>query len=428
MECGSASYRFQIIHYPNPKRRLASPHSKGERGYNRRVFLFAVALSLAPHVFVGGEPPPRVAAQASLPPCSIVSTFPNFLTEGPVDDALHAPSTGAMRAVLLFAEFPDAPATETTNALFETIGPDSQEWLHEASHGRFTLEITPVHRWYRMPLPSRTYGLEVPTFASQRAYAEELVRLADADVDFSAFDTILIASPPNASIPNSPTFLAYPGGGVRTNEKELRWGVTFGVDVRVPQWGGRILAHETLHMLGLPDLYRFGLAFPEAFRDAGGWDHMSWLRPAAHPLVWHKRKLGWIDESQIVCAQHTTDIPLQPSASTGGVKAVLVQIDADTMLVAELRKPVAFDARLCDSGVLLYTVEASAFTGNGPVTVHTGGSRDNGACGPKFDATFDLRDGKIATFTHPQATIEVHANDVVRVIVPNKPKRRAVRR
>ncbi|HEX7810072.1 MAG TPA: hypothetical protein VF608_15155, partial [Thermoanaerobaculia bacterium] len=359
------------------------------------------------------------------------SDFRVFLTEGPVDEALHAPSTGTMRAVMLFADFPDAHATETTNALLQTIAPESQEWLRETSHGRFEVDVTAIHRWYRMPLPSASYGLNSPTFALQRAYAEELVRLADADVDFSAFDAILIASPPGASIPNSPTFLAYPGSGVRTNEKELRWGVTFGGDVRVSEWGGRILAHETLHMLGLPDLYRYGVpGFPDAFRDAGGWDHMSWLRPAAHVLAWHKRKLGWIDESQVVCAQSTRDVALDANASNEGVKAVLVQIDADTMLVAELRKPVAFDARLCDSGVLVYTVDASAASGNAPVTVEAA-SLEEGAdlfrCGPKHAATFDVRAGKLATFTHPAATIEVHADDTVRVILPAARKRRAVR-
>lgn len=391
------------------------------------MFLAAAALALAPHVFVGGEPPPHAVARATLPPCSIVSPQRNFLTEGPVDEALHAPSLGTMRAVMLFADFPDAPATESTNELLATIAPETQEWLHETSHGRFALDVTPLHRWVRMPLPSSAYGLAVPTFAAQRAYAEELVKLVDADVDFSTFDTILIASPPAAAIPNSPTFLAYPGGGVRTNEKELRWGVTFGNDVRVPQWGGRILAHETLHMLGLPDLYRFGLGFPDAFFDAGGWDHMSWLRPAAHLLAWHKRKLGWIDESQVVCAQKTIDVTLHASAANDGVKAVLVPIDADTILVAELREPVAFDARLCDSGVLIYTVDATTFTGNGPVIVQAASNAINSECGPKFEATYDLRDGKIATFTHPSATIEVHADAVVRVLLPNKPKRRAVR-
>ncbi|HEX7828374.1 MAG TPA: hypothetical protein VF787_01900, partial [Thermoanaerobaculia bacterium] len=188
---------------------------------------------------------------------------------------------------------------------------------------------------------------------------------------------------------------------------------------------------ETLHMLGLPDLYRYGVpGFPDAFRDAGGWDHMSWLRPAAHVLAWHKRKLGWIDESQVVCAQSTRDVALDANASNEGVKAVLVQIDADTMLVAELRKPVAFDARLCDSGVLVYTVDASASSGNAPVTVEAA-SLEEGAdlfrCGPKHAATFDVRAGKLATFTHPAATIEVHADDTVRVILPAARKRRAVR-
>lgn len=363
------------------------------------------------HVFVGGEPPPRVAIAAA-GPCSIAPPFPLFLSEGPTDTALHAPSTGTLRAVMLFADFPDARATETTQALFHTIVAESQQWLAEVSHGRFLLDVTRVDRWYRMPLTSAAYGLEQPTFESQRNYAHDLISLADAEVDFSGFDVLLIASPPGARIPLSPTFLAYPGAGIMTNEKELRWGVTFGTDVRVSEWGGRILAHEVQHMLGLPDLYRFGaLVFPDFIRDAGGWDLMSWLRPAGHDFVWHKRKLGWIDESQVVCAMTSAEVELRASSSADGVKGVIVPIDSDTAIVAELRQPLARDANLCDSGVVIYTVDASTATGNGPVKVHPAGAGENvetmNRCGPAYDAAYGVRAGKPSRFTNGAIAIEV---------------------
>ena len=391
--------------------------------------LAAAALALAPHVFVGGQATPAVHAAATSP-CDIRSANAVFLTEGPTDMALHAASTGTLRAVMLFADFPDAPATESTAQLFDRIVVESQQWLHEVSHGRFTFAVDRIDRWYRLSLPSASYGLESPTFDAQRRYGEELVKLADAEVDFTPYDVLLIASPPGARIPLSPTFLAYPGAGVRTNERELRWGVTFGTDVRVSDWGGRILAHEVQHMLGLPDLYRFGsLTYPDFIRDVGGWDHMSWLRPGAHDLVWHKRKLGWVDASQLVCATTSVEVDLRASASQEGTKAVVVPLDEDTALVAEVRKPIARDANLCDSGVLVYTVDAATATGQGPVLVHAAADGEN-QCGPIYDATYDVRAGKPSRFTKDHVTIDVlsssEAGARVRV-TRGQPRRRAVR-
>jgi M6 family metalloprotease-like protein len=399
------------------------------------VFLAAAALALAPHVFVGGEPRAMVEPAQTSSPCHIRSANAVFLSEGPTDMALHVRSTGTLRAVMLFAEFPDAPATESTSALFETIVPQSQEWLHEVSHGRLTFAVDRVDRWYRLPLPSQSYGLEFPTFDSQRAYAEELVKLADAEVDFTPYDVLLIASPPGARIPLSPTFLAYPGAGIRTNEREVRWGVTFGTDVRVADWGGRILAHEVQHMLGLPDLYRFGsLSFPDFIRDAGGWDLMSWIRPGAHDLVWHKRKLGWVDESQIVCATTSVEVELRASASQEGPKAIVMPLDGDTALVAEVRKPVDRDAKLCDSGVLVYTVDAATATGQGPVVVHAAGTGEDpqtmNRCGAIYDAAFDARAGKPSRITQGNIVIDVLSSNETgaRVrVTRGQPRRRAIR-
>jgi M6 family metalloprotease-like protein len=383
-----------------------------------------------PHVFTSPAPERAFVRAQAAGPCSIEPRFQNFLTEGSTDPLWHPPSTGTMRAVMLFVDFPDAPATETPASLYDRIVPQTQQWLSESSHGRLALEVTRFDTWRRMPLTSAAYGFNALTFEKQRRYLQDAANLADASVDFSSYDVLLVVSSAAAQIPVSPTYLSVAGFGVQTAEKELRWGVTFGNDVRVDDWGGRILAHELGHVVGLPDLYRFGgLPFPNFVQDAGGWDLMSWLRPGAHPIVWHKRKLGWIDESQIVCATGAvTEAALVPSASESGVKAIVVPIDSDTVLVAERREPVGNDAKLCDSGMIVYTVEASASTGFGPVVVHSAGSGADpntmNRCGPIYDAPFDpgirYADGNI--------TIERLTSDRVRVTRAVPHKRRAVRR
>jgi hypothetical protein len=56
---------------------------------------------------------------------------------------------GPLRAVLLFVDFADAPATESAASLFERMGPAAEAWVSEVSYGRAALELDPVLRWYR---------------------------------------------------------------------------------------------------------------------------------------------------------------------------------------------------------------------------------------------------------------------------------------
>ncbi len=101
---------------------------------------------------------------------------------------------------------------------------------------------------------------------------------------------------------------------------------------------------------------------------------MSLIRTAPHDLAWHKWKLGWLDTSAIYCATSTAEVVLTPISTSPGTKAIVVKIDADTALVAELRRQTGADSRLCDSGLLVYTVEASVASGAGPVQVHSAGT------------------------------------------------------
>jgi len=151
----------------------------------------------------------------------------------------------------------------------------------------------------------------------------------------------------------------------------------------------------------------------DIFRDAGGWDIMSWTKPAAHFLAWHKWKLGWLDASQILCLNagqlEETITPLEVS---GGVKAIAVLTSASTAYVVEVRQLMGQDSRLCDKGVLVYTVDAAARSGYQPIVVkpaQQGSDREQiNKCGPLYDATLDLGPGEVSKFEVPgRLTVEV---------------------
>ena len=336
--------------------------------------------------------------------------------EGATDYTLHLQPTGELKAVMIFVDFPDAPQSETTSSLYDLLVPNSVNWYAEASYGRMSLNVTPLHAWFTMPQNSAAYGFgDGLTFAEHRAYIADAIAVSDAAVDYSQYQIVYVVASKHSAIGYSPAFHAYSGSGVDADGIEIRHSATFGADIRNvrPNYGSHVLIHETGHLIGLPDLYEWGKPLYEAIRFAGGWDMMSFVTPGAHFLAWHKRKLGWLDPDQVVClgGSGTVEEILTPVAVEGGVKALVVPLGPSTAYVIESRRKIGQDARLCDEGVLIYSVDARVPNGAGPILLaaaHDGTDPEKiDACGPLYDAPFDLGAGEVASYTDAAAGITV---------------------
>jgi hypothetical protein len=133
------------------------------------------------------------------------------------------------------------------------------------------------------------------------------------------------------------------------------------------------LIHETLHTMGLPDLYVVGAPTPEAqFEPVGPWDIMSDTRHGGL-TGWHRRQLGWLDTTQVRCATPGKfDVTLGPldSVAPGQPKVIVIRTSLSQAYVVEVRRRAGRDGRLCDpGGVLVYKVDARVGTGRAPVRV-----------------------------------------------------------
>jgi M6 family metalloprotease-like protein len=357
-------------------------------------------------------------------PCSptLFSPFTFDMNEGTNFSPLPLAATGSLRAVMLFVDFPDLPGAESTERLYNSIVPRSRSWFTEASYGRASLDVTPVHRWFRMPQGSRAYGFgDGVSFDEQRHYIASAVAAADATFDFSPFEIIYIVAARGSDLERSSAFHATEHDGITVDGTELRYGSTFGEDIRNPdpRYPANVLIHETGHVLGLPDLYDTeSPVYPSLQRYAGGWDMMSSTGPGAHFLAWHKWKLCWLDQTQLTCVHGpgTMTTTLTPLARRGGLKAVVVPTGPSSTLVVEARRKLGHDARLCEQGILVYSVDATILSGHGPVRIRAAqrdrsGERIN-ECGLLSEAPFDHATGEVARYADSAAgvTIDVLAS------------------
>ena len=409
-----------------PVRNLLDPRH-GAAG----VALLAAIAASASHATAASAAarPPRDAVTCQLSPM-----IPGWLNEGiPTDFEVFLEPDRALKAVMLFVDFPDAPIAATdpewqsVDSYVELHQPGA-EWLRSASYGAVDIAITPVDAWYRMGHPSTTYGLDrAATFEEHVAYLGEAVALADSDVDFSEYDIVYVVTGPNATgISNSPAYIDASDSRILADGTTIRHAATFGTDV----WGWAepyqhlVLAHETGHVFGLPDLYSYA---GDTYGFVGGWDVMADIDgPGPGLFAWHRWKLGWIPDRQVACLAEPGVYTVRLTAvdRASGTKLAAIPTSPTSAIIIESRRAVGLDAGACSTGVLMYRVDSAVPTGSGPIRVvdATPGDTGSSVCGDLDIATFGLG-SRPSVFIDPTAGVRIEVErqarfrDVVTVTV-----------
>lgn len=324
--------------------------------------------------------------------------------------ALTARAATAPRAaaVVILVQFTDM-AADTLNhtpadyqSLLFSMGThptgSMRDYYNEVSRGQFDVDGV-VTRWYTAP---QTYAFYADGqagvgggFQSAQGLAEDAVRLADDDVDFSLYDNdgpdgiprglgstdddgvldalfIVHAGPGNEETgdPNDIVshFFHLLGSGIIVDGV-----LAFGYTTEPERWAGvapftnpgdlasvGVFCHEFGHVLGLPDLYDL-TDTPAASEGVGDWDVMAtgvYTHLAGKPLAsspahfsaWSKVHLGWVEPTFVL--QDSLSVAIPPVETSGRVFRLWKDglEDAEYFLV-ENRQPIGFDGGLVRSSI-----------------------------------------------------------------------------
>jgi M6 family metalloprotease-like protein len=323
------------------------------------------------------EPPPTETVPAPVSNVEVCKLPPLAFTNvgfGFPNPSHKLPSIGNVKTIVLFADFPDVPAVHTPQDAFSMISPSAEKFFKDVSYGRMNWTLEPHFVWLRLSQPSSHYGEGIRTYEGHLEFIQEAVTLADAEVDFSTADSVVVMVPPEATaVGHGPAFGAVPGQGYTADGKTFANGVTSGADVLV--WGFLWLNHESGHTLGLPDLYAYqydSANYDDQHRYVGGFGLMGYISGRAPEYFAFERwQLGWLDDAQIFCqTQGEQTVTITPIELANGVKAVVIPVGASKVVVVESRRPVGYDANLVKSGALVYTVDTSIYSGEGPLVVY----------------------------------------------------------
>lgn len=351
------------------------------------VFLILACGGSAVSLSATESVPPAVQTTAPEPTAALPASDPNLIAAcklqplsftnvglGLPNPSHKLPSVGNVRTIVLFADFSDVPAVQSPEEAFSLVSSNAEKFFYDISYGRMSWALEPHFVWLRLSQPSAFYGEGIRSYEGHLQFIQEAVSLADAQVDFSTVDSVVVMVPPEATaIGYGPALGAPSGQGYTADGKIFSNGVTSGADV--PAWGFLWLNHESGHTMGLPDLYAYqfdSANYDDQHRFVGGFGLMGYIDGLAPEFFAFERwQMGWLDDSQIICQPEGEQVvSLTPIEMAGGIKAVMIPVSGSKVVVVESRRPLGYDANLAKPGALVYTVDTSIESGAGTLVVY----------------------------------------------------------
>ena len=279
---------------------------------------------------------------------------------------IRLPSTGKVRIGVIFADFADSVATNTTTYALNQYSPDLETYFSEMSYGRLQVELSPVHSWLRMPKNSTSYrlGRGEGGWLEFSSFLEDVIRLGTNGTDLNTWDSFIVLANSESVMSSS---LSPPPGFATVEAGGRRWfnGVLLGTDAGFLKVAMR---HEVGHNFGLLDLYPFT---GTGFRYTGEFSLMGNIWGTAPELFgWERWTLNWLEDTQVVCLESgSVTAYLSPVSVSGGQKLIVSPISESKALVVEVRRKVGYDKAIIEEGPLVYLVDTSIPAGYGTIKV-----------------------------------------------------------
>ena len=305
---------------------------------------------------------------------------------------------------MLFVDYADRPGTATPTDLF-----DQPRTEGDAVDERGVVRAHEPQRhvrciqWFRMPQVVHEYLSRADnTFAAQRQLIADAVTAANPTVEFGGYQLIYVVSPSGSDRLSRPAFNraavprsqrgrqhVHPWSDAR--ERLLRSERGLPADVH----GSNVLIHETGHTFGLPDLYDYDRTdVPvqhvrrQLGRDGRRRPRSRVRRMAAAPARMDRSTAARV-RGRAGDAGRAALTDRDERWDEGGDRARPRR--ATTRSPRTARQPRRMRL-LCDTGVLVYTVDATIGSGHGSIRVRPAAPDDGLTslirCGPFYNAAF----------------------------------------
>ena len=327
-------------------------------------------MAYSPHVYIIPEEVTEVPATQTDNPSNFQEMQPCKVRDrdSSIDKAFGFPLPAGsaslkpgFKILVLPVEFSDYPTDSVPSDDIGDVVIELSRYFERMASNEISFDWTIPESYATMPKSLASYNLSGSGdfFDYYVPYVQDAVNLFDKQYDFSEYDIVIVEEPRNVPDELHPIYVpAIRGNGnfeVRSNEGPVtRVLITGNDEIRdIPNW-----IHEFGHLLGLPDRNWFVGAAP-------GFDIMFGWYGSPEMSIWLRWLLGIASDSQISCVTTTTPSThwIRPVAWDGDyLKGVVIPIDDSTVLVAESRRRLGYDALTGQSGegVYVYRIDAKS--------------------------------------------------------------------
>jgi len=301
------------------------------------------------------------ATGTSIEKCKLVKQNQNPLSPGFPRDSALMPSTGTIRTLFLYVDFPDNTSVQNNKTFTAQYAATTKKFLETQSYGRAKFIFDSTEKTFRINKKSSSYGL--------------IQDGPDAAIDFGKYDLVTVVPPKDTKTILFSGALTGGAGSFKSVEKDFSSAVWIGKNklsnFNQPGFGWSFYAHELGHVLGLTHPY---------FQKNGGpgaiWDLMGNGGTSVPEFIgWHRFLLDWIPSKQISCISKETllkeKLLISPiNTKNTGTKFVMVSLNSKQGLIVEVRRSSAFDKLLpSEEGILIYKVDTTKGDDEGIITI-----------------------------------------------------------
>ena len=285
------------------------------------------------------------------------------------------PSTGKVRNLFLFVDFPNEPSKANSKKFADNYFTNSKKFLEDLSYGKMKPELTVSSKIFRINKNPASYKMFADGQGDAVGLVQDALDAADNDIDFNNFDLVTVVPPANTK--NINTSGAYTGGRdqFKTSDRNFPSAIVIGgiqlSDFNKPGFGWSFYSHEFGHVLGITHPFKYIDGKPGPI-----WDLMGNGGTSVPEFIgWHRLVLNWLADEDVVClskeSKGTFEQTLKPlNSKEAGKKLLITPLSATQALAVEVRRQSSFDKLTPkETGILVYLVDVTKGDDQGIITI-----------------------------------------------------------